>query len=216
MKMKKLLSIGALTLTLVTCTSISTFAAEASKNRDSAIEAIATNLLAGENVINDLNINSKTAVKKYAKEDLIIKINYYITESMKDKELAAKVTKTIEDNYKDGQNAEEIFESISSINNEDTFNAFKEAIKSIINEFEIANEESKLKLDEKINSYFNVSRYGKLEYGRNSKNRRVVTLKNNSKIILQISSENLYNLKSELKERFNSWEDINGYIKGEK
>lgn len=219
MKMKQLLSIGALTLTLVTCTSMSVFAAEAVGSRNEAAKNVAINAWKGQNVINNVSINANTAVNKYATQELINKVKDCVENSIEDKVLATKVNEKIQVMYKDGKGAKEIFEALQDINQTEgdittdvTFDAAKAALQSMLNEFVDANGKSNAELSAMIKTYFNVSPYGTLEYGKNSNNRRVVTLKKGSKIVFQVSSENVYNLKDELENKINSWSDLKDYF----
>ena len=216
MKMRKLLSIGALTLTLTTCTSMSAFAAEAVGNRNEAAKSIAINAWKEKNIINNIDINANTAVNKYAKQALIDKVKVCVEGAIKDTALAEKVNNTIQTMYDNGAGAKDIFEALIDINhkeditNDDTFKAAKTSLKDMLDEFVAANEKGTL--DSTIKQYFNVSKYGTLEYGRNSNNRRVVTLKRGSSILLQVSSENVYNLQHELENRIHSWADLKDYF----
>lgn len=216
MKMRKLLSIGALTLTLTTCTSMSAFAAEAVGNRNEAAKSIAINAWKEKNIINNIDINAKTAVNKYAKQTLIDKVKVCVEGAIEDKALAKKVNNTIQTMYDNGAGAKDIFEKLMDINaekditNDATFDAAKAALEDMLAEFVAANKKGTL--DSTIKQYFNVSKYGTLEYGRNSNNRRVVTLKRGSSILLQVSSENVYNLQHELENRIHSWADLKDYF----
>ena len=217
MKMRKLLSIGALTLTLTTCTSMSAFAAEAVGNRNEAAKSIAINAWKEKNIINNIDINAKTAVNKYAKQTLIDKVKVCVEGAIEDKALAEEVNNTIQTMYDNGAGAKDIFEELMYINyekkditNDATFDAAKAALEDMLAEFVAANEKGTL--DSTIKQYFNVSKYGTLEYGRNSNNRRVVTLKRGSSILLQVSSENVYNLQHELENRIHSWADLKDYF----
>lgn len=220
MKMKQLLSIGALTLTLVTCTSMSVFAAEAVGSRNEAAKNVAINAWKGQNVINNVSINANTAVNKYATQALIDKVKACVETSIEDKALAKKVNDKIQEMYNSGKGAKEIFEALQDINQTEgdittdaTFDAAKAALQSMLNEFVDANGKSNAELSAMIKTYFNVSPYGTLEYGKNSNNRRVVTLKKGSKIVFQVSSENVYNLKDELENKINSWSDLKDYFR---
>ena len=221
MKMKQLLSIGALTLTLVTCTSMSVFAAEAVGSRNEAAKNVAINAWNEQNVINNVSINANTAVNKYATQALIDKVKACVETSIEDKALAKKVNDKIQEMYNSGKGAKEIFEALQDINQtqgtdittDATFKAAKAALQDMLNEFVDANGKSNADLDKLIKTYFNVSpSYGRLEYGKNSNNRRVVTLKKGSKIVFQVSSENVYNLKDELENKINSWSDLKDYF----
>lgn len=221
MKMKQLLSIGALTLTLVTCTSMSVFAAEAVGSRNEAAKNVAINAWNEQNVINNVSINANTAVNKYATQALIDKVKACVETSIEDKALAKKVNDKIQEMYDSGKGAKKIFEALQDINQtqgtdittDATFKAAKAALQDMLNEFVDANGKSNADLDKLIKTYFNVSpSYGRLEYGKNSNNRRVVTLKKGSKIVFQVSSENVYNLKDELENKINSWSDLKDYF----
>jgi hypothetical protein len=220
MKMKQLLSIGALTLALVTCTSMSVFAAEAVGSRNEAAKNVAINAWKGQNVINNVSINANTAVNKYATQALIDKVKACVETSIEDKALADEVNKTIQNMYEDGKGAKEIFEALQEINQtkgsdittDATFKAAKAALQDMLNEFVDANGKSNADLDKLIKTYFNVSKYGKLEYGKNSNNVRVITLTKGSKVVFQVSSEEVYDLKNGLENRINSWSDLKDYF----
>lgn len=221
MKMKKLLSMGAITLTLVTCTSMSVFAAESVGNRNESAKKVAMNAWKGQKVISDVSIDADTAVNKYINQALIDRVKACVSNSIENKELEKKVNDTIQDMYKNGKGAKEIFEALQDINQTEdtdittdaTFNTAKVALQDMLNEFVSANGKSNSELTSIIKTYFNVSSYGTLEYGKNSNNRRVVTLKKGSKIVLQVNSENVYNLKDELENKINSWSDLKDYFR---
>ena len=220
MKMKQLLSIGALTLALVTCTSSNAFAYEFNGNRNEAAKAVAIKAWKGERIINDVSINANTAVNKYATQALIDKVKACVENSIEDKALADEVNKTIQNMYEDGKGAKEIFEALQEINQtkgsdittDATFKAAKAALQDMLNEFVDANGKSNADLDKLIKTYFNVSKYGKLEYGKNSNNVRVITLTKGSKVVFQVSSEEVYDLKNGLENRINSWSDLKDYF----
>lgn len=220
MKMKQLLSIGALTLALVTCTSSNAFAYEFNGNRNEAAKAVAIKAWKGQRIINDVSIDANTAVNKYAKQALIDKVKACVETSIQDKALADEVNKTIQNMYEDGKGAKEIFEALQEINQtkgsdittDETFYVAKATLESMLNEFVIANEKGNSDLDKLIKTYFNVSKYGKLEYGKNSNNVRVITLTKGSKVVFQVSSEEVYDLKNGLENRINSWSDLKDYF----
>ena len=122
--------------------------------------------------------------------------------------------------YEDGKGAKEIFEALQEINQtkgsdittDETFYVAKATLESMLNEFVIANEKGNSDLDKLIKTYFNVSKYGKLEYGKNSNNVRVITLTKGSKVVFQVSSEEVYDLKNGLENRINSWSDLKDYF----
>ena len=220
MKMKQLLSIGALALTLVTCTSSNAFAYEFYGNRNEAAKNVAMKAWKGQNVINNVSINADTAVKKYATQELINKVKACVESSIEDKALATKVNDKIQEMYDSGKGAKEIFEALQEINQtkgsdittDETFYVAKAALQSMLNEFVDANGKSNADLDKLIKTYFNVSSYGQLEYGRNSNNVRVITLTKGSKVVFQVSSEEVYDLKNGLENRINSWSDLKDYF----
>ena len=198
---------------------MSVFAAESVGNRNEAAKKVAMNAWKGQKVINDVSIDADTAVNKYVNQALVDRVKACVNNSIEDKELAKKVNDKIQDMYKNGKGAKEIFEALQDINQTEgdittdaTFDAAKAALQSMLNEFVDANGKSNAELSAMIKTYFNVSPYGTLEYGKNSNNRRVVTLKKGSKIVFQVNSENVYSLKDELENKINSWSDLKDYF----
>ena len=220
MKMKKLLSIGALALTITTCTSMSAFAAETagSTSRNQAAKEIAMNAYVGRKVVNKLDITVNTPVKNYAKQSLLDEGVECVNTGISDHKVRVQVTNTIQDGYNKGYGFKKIFDSLVTINDsgvdittDDTFNAAKTAMENMLAEFKNAYYNGKL--DDVINKYFKVEALnGKLTYGKNSNNRLVVTLERNGQVILQVSSEHVYSLEKEIRENIKSWADLNEYF----
>ncbi|MDO5517454.1 MAG: hypothetical protein Q4F66_07850, partial [Clostridium sp.] len=184
MKIKKILSIGALALTITTCTSMSIFAAEyaGTTTRNQAAKEIAINAYFGGEIVNNLGITVKTPVKSYVKQPLITKITDCVKNGITDTAVKEKVAKTIQDGYDNGDGFKKILDSIVSINDEagidittdETFNAAKTAMEDMLKEFDT--EYHKGKLDTTITKYFKVKELGaELSYGKNSNDRLVVS-----------------------------------------
>lgn len=219
MKMRKLLSIGALALTITTCTSLSVFAAETSGNRRGAVKQIAINAWKENTIVNNLDININTPVKQYAKQALVDEIINCVNNGIKDAGLKEQVKNIVQDGYNKGLGFKEIFEELVELDRQDnvdittdeSFKAAKESIYTMLTIFEKANKEDKL--NSTINKYFNVKALnGTLTYGKNSNNRRVVTLERQGQVVLQISSEEIYELKNSLENNVNSWADLKKYF----
>lgn len=219
MKMKKILSIGALALTITTCTSMSAFAAETagSTSRNEAAKEIAMNAYKGEKVVNNLNITVNTSVNSYAKQPLIDIVIGCVNEKITNKDVQKDVADTIQKGYEKGKGFKAIFDSLVTINKgndittNDTFDAAKDAMEDILVEFEDANDAGTL--DKTINKYFKVEALnGTLTYGKNSNDKLVVTLERNGQVILQVSSENVYALEKEIRENIHNWSDLKAYF----
>ena len=220
MKMKKLLSIGALVLAINTCTSISAFAAESVGNRNKAAKEIAMNAYTGREMVNNSNITVNTPVKNYVKQPLVDKIIDCINKGISDENTKQKVVQAIESGYENGKGFKDIFNSLVEINNDkntdittdETFKVAKKAMEDMLYEFEKAYDQGDL--ENTIDTYFNVKALtsnGKLYYGKNSNNRLVVTLEKDGQVILQVSSENVYSLQKEIENNIHSWADLKEY-----
>lgn len=219
MKMKKILSICALAVTITSCASMSVFAAEYAGNRKEAAKQIAIHAYKGDEVVKGLGITVDTPVKNYVKPVLVQKLIDTVNNGIADESVKNRVVDTIKKGYLEGSSVKEIFEELSFINAEDnidittdsTFKAAKQFMQNLLDEFVTANEKGILKT--RINAYFKVdSLNGNLTFGKNAANRRVVTLEKNGQVILQVSSENVFNVKSELENNIKSWADLKDYF----
>ncbi|MDO5518252.1 MAG: hypothetical protein Q4F66_11905 [Clostridium sp.] len=221
MKIKKILSIGALALTITTCTSMSIFAAEyaGTTTRNQAAKEIAINAYFGGEIVNNLGITVKTPVKSYVQQSLITKIIDCVDEGIADKSVKERVIKIIQDGYDNGYGFDKILDSIIAVNNEadidittnETFGPAKSAMENMLKEFYNSYHDGKL--DTTIKNYFKVKELGaELSYGKNSNDRLVVSLEKGGQIVLQVSSENVDALEKEIRENIHSWSDLNDYF----
>ena len=188
MKMRKLLSIGALTLAIVSCTSVGASAAEVVKgteaNKTTQMQRIVKNGLDGRKVVNNLAITANTKLGIYLKPDAITEINAQLAEA----KIPVKIKDT--DTYYNAQNA--IVKAAKTLDDASRQKAF-EKLKSLANDKLVEAENySEEQLTEQANKYFRVSNYGKLAYGRNMNDSKVVSLVDKKgNVIAQVSGENI-------------------------
>ena len=191
MKMKKLISIGALVLTITTCTSVNAFASTSTSIKHEALQSFIKNGLDGENefIFNRLNINAHTPIGNYLTDNFISEAN----EILKDYEVKIESN----DNYYKVQ--KKIALKIRTLNEEQKTKALGE-IKTFLNtkldSFLNLNDSD---LKSKVNDYFKASSYGTLTVGRNSNNNRTVTLEDkNGNVLIQVNSSHVYRAKAKL------------------
>lgn len=211
MKIKKLLSIGALALTITTCTSMNVFAAESAGNRENAKNQIIMNVIKGQNIAESLNINMASISKNYVTHDFIEDIKKYIDQDITDTNIKEQIKSNIEKEYNEGKTFKEILTSIMYVskNSDETLQQMKKVVNDVVEEFKYDyHTDGTKKLEDTINKYFNVQKLnGKLTYGKNSNNKLVVTLERDEQVVLQVSSENVNSLQNELG-KINTWADL--------
>lgn len=220
MKMKKLLSIGALSLTLVSCISIGASAAEVVgvNNKENAMESIVKNGLNSKKVFYGVEITADTKVGSYLTTNFIDETNkflvdkdlnvYFDAEKNVDVEwkieksdtitsILVKVAKTLKSLDKDAKNAAVV--------------EIKDYLLGKLSEFEDASQKSNNELISKINEYFNTKRYGELTVGTNMDNAKTVTLEKNNKILAQVNTNNVYKVADKL-ESVNNYDELKALI----
>ena len=201
MNTKKLMSICAMTLAITCCTSISTFAAEQAtdnKNRNEVMGNIAINFYNGGQVVNNLPVYSnKTPISAYFTQTLI--------DEVKGKNIAP---------FDENKSAKENFGTLMSDGDEYTSKEKLKEIKSFVNEKldEFIKADKAGNLDTTVKKYLKADSYGRLTTGKNMDGKSVVSLLDRSgNVILQISSENVYSVKNELK-NVSSWGQLKDVI----
>lgn len=209
MNMKKLMSIGAMSLAITCCTSISTFAAESAEggNRKTAVSKIATNFYKGGKVINNVNITIDTPIKNYATDELINEI--------KDLKIA-----DFDVNLGLKENFENIKANQDKITSEENLQKLKDFINVKLDEFIDASNNGTLA--EKVNEYIKVENYGTLTVGKNMEDKVTVSLEDKSgNILIQVNSDDVNEVKAkltgvdswgELKELIGSYFDIDSVL----
>ncbi|NME83755.1 hypothetical protein [Clostridium sp. SM-530-WT-3G] len=204
MKMKKLISIGALVLTITTCTSVNAFASTSTSIKHEALQSVIKNGLDGENefIFNRLNINAHTPIGNYLTDNFISEAN----EILKDYEVKIESN----DNYYKVQ--KKIALKIRTLNEEQKTKALGE-IKTFLNtkldSFLNLNDSD---LKSKVNDYFKASSYGTLTVGRNSNNNRTVTLEDkNGNVLIQVNSSHVYRAKAKL-DSVNTYDELKKLI----
>ena len=137
MKIKKLLSIGALTLTITTCTSMNVFAAESAGNRENAKNQIIMNVINGQNIAESLNINMASISKNYVTHDFIEDIKKYIDQDITDTNIKEQIKSNIEKEYNEGKTFKEILTSIMYVskNSDETLQQMKKVVNDVVEEF---------------------------------------------------------------------------------
>lgn len=206
MKMRKLLSIGALTLAVVSCTSIGASAAEVAgpNNKKQAMQAMVQKGLDGGNVFDAVSINAKTSVGKYLTATFIREIN----EELEKKELNKYTengqetweVKPTDNYYAIEKNIAKTIRSLDEEKRNKALNDIKNFLKEKLDEFKEASLDSDKALKDKVEEYLIVPSGSTLTVGKNSDKLRVVSLenKNNGKIIAQINSGNVYKAAEKL------------------
>jgi hypothetical protein len=220
MKMKKLLSIGALTLAIATCTTIGASAADVAgrDNKRQAMQSIVTKGLDGGRVFNDIPISAQTEVGDYLTDAFINetneflennKLNVYFDEA-ENKEVSWKIEK--DDNLYVVQ--KNIVKTLRTLNKEEKDEAvyyIKKYLLSKLEQFENASSESNAKLVETINKYFKTTKYGTLTVGINRDNAKTVTLVKSGKIVAQVNTNNVYKVADKLNS-IKNYDDLKNLI----
>ena len=208
MKMKKLLSIGALALTIVSCISIGASAAEVAGagNKKEAMEAIVTKGLSGGQVLYGVNITANTKVGSYLTNDFIEEANKFLASN--NLNLTIKST----DTFKDIKgNVLETLSSLDATSRDAAVVAIRDYLLDKLSEFEEASSTSNSALVSKIKEYFKTGNYGTLTVGTNMDNAKTVSLVKNSKILAQINTNNVYKVADKL-ESVNSYDDLKAFV----
>ncbi len=219
MKMKKLLSIGALTLAIATCTTIGASAADVAgrDNKRQAMQSIVTNGLNGGKVFNDISISAKTEVGNYLTDTFINETN----EFLKNNELNTYVdennnlvTWKIEETdnlYVVQKNIVKTLRTLNKEQKDEAVYSIKKYLLSKLEQFENASSESNAELVETINKYFKTTKYGTLTVGINSDNAKTVTLVKSGKIVAQVNTSNVYKVADKLNS-IETYEDLKNLI----
>ncbi|MDO5517461.1 MAG: hypothetical protein Q4F66_07885 [Clostridium sp.] len=199
MKMKKLLSVCAIALTVASCTTVGASAAEivrGSNYREEQINQLVQNGLDGKEIVDGLQITAETNLGSYLTDDAILEAN----EKLKSQGLKIEIDSG--DNYYKVQN--KVAKEINRLKeeNKDTdavFTSLKQValntVNSKINEYENLSDKD---LVEKIKDYIKVNDNEVLVVGRNMDNSRTATLSKGNKVILQVSTEQLRKVKAKI------------------
>ncbi|MBN1066185.1 hypothetical protein [Clostridium botulinum] len=210
MKIKKLMSICAMSLAVVCCTSVTTFAAQNTDARSDAAKKVTMNFWKEGYVIDGINININTPIKNYVTEDLL--------DFIKDLEIADfDTSKGIKENLeKISEKQAELKEAgklDELIKNEENLMKIKDVVKDMLADYEDAANGDLISLADCIRADFNVDAYGTLTTGKNINGKTTATLEDRrGNILFQVNSENIYNMKKELS-GINSWSDLKKWMK---
>ncbi|MBN1069246.1 hypothetical protein DVW02_14805 [Clostridium botulinum] len=218
MKMKKLMSICAMSLAVVCCTSVTTFAAQNNESRSNAAKKVAENFFNGGRVFDDININIKTPIKNYVEEDLIneikdLNITYVDSENNETKNI-------LDENLGLNENLDILSEYQDQLKTNGNLETIKDFVKSKLTDYESAangslfdDKDQTISLADCIKCDFNVDAYGTLTVGKNMNGKATATLENKrGNILFQVNSENIYNMKNELS-GINSWSKLKDWMK---
>lgn len=204
MKIKKLMSICAMSLAVVCCTSVTTFAAQNNESRNNAAKQVAMNFYHGERVFNDIKIDINTPIKDYVGKDLINEIKdldiTYVDSKTKE------VKNILNENLGLKENLKILSEYQDELKTQDNLLAIKELVKCRLEDYEYGN------LAECIKCDFNTDKYGNLTVGKNMNGKTTVTLEKSNKVLFQVNSQNIYNMKNELS-GINSWSELKAWMK---
>lgn len=219
MKMKKLLSIGALTLAIATCTTIGASAADVAgrDNKRQAMQSIVTNGLNGGKVFNDISISAKTEVGNYLTDTFINETNEFLKNNELNTYLDENnnlVTWKIEETdnlYVVQKNIVKTLRILNKEQKDEAVYSIKKYLLSKLEQFENASSESNAELVETINKYFKTTKYGTLTVGINSDNAKTVTLVKSGKIVAQVNTSNVYKVADKLNS-IETYEDLKNLI----
>lgn len=204
MKMKKLMSICAMSLAVVCCTSVTTFAAQNNEARNNAAREVAMNFYTGGYVFDNISININTPIKDYVGKNLIneikkLNITYRDSETNKEENI-------LNENLGLKENLYKLSEYEDQLKTNGNLEKIKNFVKGKLDNYEKGN------LAECIKSDFNVDKYGSLTVGKNINGKAIVTLEKNNKVLFQVNSQNIYNMKNELS-GIDSWSGLKTWMK---
>ncbi|MBN1036861.1 hypothetical protein DWC20_15060 [Clostridium botulinum] len=201
MKIKKLISICAMSLAVVCCTSVTTFAAQSAGNREKAAKKVAINFYKGHEVSDTIKITSKTPISQYLKTSFI---NNLKTNCI-DKIGADKFNPNegLYNNY---------LENKDSIRKDDkNLIIIRSCIHDELDGLKDACDNGTIKKYVENRVILPVGTH--LTVGKNINGKTTATLEdNNGNIAFQINSENINNVRKEL-ENVKNWNDLKSFLK---
>ncbi|AOR24733.1 hypothetical protein [Clostridium taeniosporum] len=198
MKMKRLMSICAISLAVACCTSASAFAAQTTEGREASAKKLAISFFKENQVIEGIDIRIDTPIEDYATDGLIKEFENLA------KDLGINTfdkTKGIKENL------EKIKENQNTLKTTKNLNIIKKFVKGKLNNYEEAEN-----LANVIKRDFKVAKYGDLKIGKNINGKTTATLEKNNKILFQVNTDNIYNMKNELS-GIDSWSQLKTAIK---
>ncbi|MBN1040009.1 hypothetical protein DVW12_15000 [Clostridium botulinum] len=201
MKIKKLMSICAMSLAVVCCTSVTTFAAQNSGNRREAAKNVAVNFYKGHEVSDTIRITSKTPISQYLKTSFINNLKTNCIDKIGADEF--NPNEGLYDNYlknKDSirKNDENLITIRSCIHDE------LDGLKNACDNGDIKNY-----IEDRV--ILPVGTH--LTIGKNMNGKTTATVEDNKgNIAFQINSENINNVKKEL-ENVKNWDGLKSFLK---
>lgn len=194
MKMKKLLSIGAITLVLACSTSIGASAATTSPSltpeQIKVIQSLAKTFNNGKNPVNNLDVNKNTDINSIANE----KTSYYgkVEGKVDDYNEGKLLLKLIDNGADVGTilNASLLYAS----SNAENFNNYK----TIINDLSTRlmdidkTEDANLRAKKEANTAAMIDpAYGKIKFGKNAWGQTTISLEKDKQVIAQLNTNNV-------------------------
>lgn len=211
MKVKKLLSIGAIGLTVAFCTSVGVFATSnvLSAQQKEVVKGIIKSYSAGVSPINNLNVNKNTKIGDIINSDS----EYYkeIEEQLNSYEEGSNITDVIKD-----VSIGEILDStlIYASLNKENFEAYKAMTNDVTNQLieigKTTDEATRAIKEQKASEMIN-STYGTVKFGKNSEGRTTLSLEKDNKIILQINTANAEKLVNALNS-FDTYDEFQNFL----
>lgn len=211
MKVKKLLSITTVGLTLAFCTSVGVLATSnvLSAEQKSVLKGIIKSYSAGVSPINNLDINKNTKISDIVNSDS----EYYkkIEEELNSYENGSVIADTIMDaSIGEILNSTLIYASL----NQENFDAYKAMTKDVANQLiEIGKttDEATRAIKEQKASEMIKSTYGTVKFGKNSEGRTTLSLEKDNKTILQINTANAEKVVNALNS-FETYEEFKNFL----
>lgn len=203
MKKNRLLSLGAIALTISCFTPVSASAAEYNKTlgeAKSAIIKMAEGAYKGDKVINGLNITAKTPIKDYATGNLTSEMD----------KLAADLglsgfdySKGLYDNFLTAK------EQSATLTEDEKLVVIKQYVNKKLNGFKDANNEGKG--CKYVREHINVSKYGILKAGVNGEGENAVALLRNGQVIGILGNDEVEKVQKQLN-RVDSWGQLRNFL----
>lgn len=212
MKVKKLLSVSTIGLTIAFCGSIGVFATNNALNTEKKemIQAVIKSYYSGANPINNLDLNKNTKVKDIFNSNS----EYY-------KKIAEKLNSygegaILNDMVKNGASVSEVLNSslIYASLNQDNFIKYKNMTIDLANQLidiDKTEDQGARAIKEKKASEMINSSYGNVKFGKNASGHTTVSIEKNKQIILQIDAVNAEKLV-DIISSFNSYDEFKDFL----
>ncbi len=212
MKVKKLLSVSTIGLTIAFCGSIGVFATSnvLSPEKKEMIQALVKSYYSGANPINNLELNKNTKVNSIFNSDS----EYY--KKIEDKVNSYGEGAILNDMVKNGASISEVLNSslVYASLNQDNFIEYKNMTIDLANQLididKTEDQGARAIKEQKVSEMINSS-YGNVKFGKNSSGHTTVSIEKNNQIILQIDAVNAEKLVDILNS-FNSYDEFKDFL----